>query len=216
MALEIRTAAELIALDVEGRGAGRRAARETEVLQRVLQAFVDRPGPVRVDEIVSAFPGRAAESLLEALAKLNEDDLVRIDAGRVNLAYPFSASPTPFVVDLDPSRGRRYVCCACPRPVLQHAGFEPFLDQPHDTLVRNPMLDEPNQPSVIDGPEKLTDVTIEHPVHLRPHESDVERIQRIVRADSIRPPPATGVSLAWHVRYWHWHRAANAEVPASS
>ena len=92
MALEIRTAAELIALDVEGRGAARRAARGTELLQRVLQAFVDRPGPVRVDAIVSTFPGRAAESLREALAKLNEDDLVRIDAGRVNLAYPFESS----------------------------------------------------------------------------------------------------------------------------
>ena len=34
MALEIRTAAELIAVDVEGRGAARRAARETELLQR--------------------------------------------------------------------------------------------------------------------------------------------------------------------------------------
>jgi hypothetical protein len=122
MALEIRTAAELIALDVEGRGAARRAARETEVLRRVLQAFVDRPGPVRVDEIVSAFPGPAAESLREALAKLNEDDLVRIDAGRVNLAYPFSASPTPFVVELGPGRGPRYVCCA-----VDALGIAPML-----------------------------------------------------------------------------------------
>lgn len=122
MALEIRTAAELIALDVEGRGAARRAARETELLQRVLQAFVDRPGPVRGDAIVSAFPGRAAESLLETLAKLNEDDLVRIEAGRVNLAYPFPASPTPFVVDLDPGRGRRYVCCA-----IDALGIAPML-----------------------------------------------------------------------------------------
>jgi hypothetical protein len=120
MTLEIRTAAELIALDVEGRGAARRAARESEVLQRVLRAFVDRPGPVRLDEIVSAFPGRA-ERLLEALAKLNEDDLVRIDAGRVNLAYPFSASPTPFVVDLS-GRGRRYVCCA-----IDALGIAPML-----------------------------------------------------------------------------------------
>ena len=109
-------------LDVEGRGGARRAARETELLQRVLQAFVDRPGPVRVDAIVSTFPGRAAESLLEALAKLNEDDLVRIDAGRVNLAYPFSASPTPFVVDLGLGRGPRYVCCA-----IDALGIAPML-----------------------------------------------------------------------------------------
>jgi hypothetical protein len=121
MALEIRTAAELIAWDVEGRGAARRAARESEVLQRVLQTFVDRPGPVRVDAIVSAFPGRGAE-VLEALGRLNKDDLVRIDAGRVNLAYPFSASPTPFVVDLDAGRGPRYVCCA-----IDALGIAPML-----------------------------------------------------------------------------------------
>ena len=44
MMVEIRTAAELIALDVEGRGAARRAARQTALLQHVLRAFVDRAG----------------------------------------------------------------------------------------------------------------------------------------------------------------------------
>ncbi|MGH7386137.1 MAG: hypothetical protein ACREKG_13255, partial [Candidatus Rokuibacteriota bacterium] len=100
MALEIRTAAELIALDVEGRGPARRAARETDLLQRVFRAFVERAEPVRVSEIVSAFPAQPPAGLLEALAKLDNDDLLRIDAGRVDLAYPFSSSPTPFVVDL--------------------------------------------------------------------------------------------------------------------
>ena len=122
MAVENRTAAELIALDVEGRGAARRAARETELLRRVLRAFVDRAGPVRVDEIVSAFPVQPSESVLEALARLDEEDLVRIDAGRVDLAYPFSVSPTPFVVDLDEGRGQRYVCCA-----IDALGIAPML-----------------------------------------------------------------------------------------
>jgi len=125
MALEIRTAAELIALDLEGRWAARRAARETELLQRVLRAFVERPGPVRADQIVSAFPARPPESVFEALAKLDEEDLVRIDAGRVDLAYPFSASPTPFVADLGQGRGERYVCCA-----IDALGMAPMLGQP--------------------------------------------------------------------------------------
>jgi hypothetical protein len=109
MALEIRTAAELIALDVEGRGAARRAARETPLLQRVLRAFVDRAGPVGFDEIGSAFPAWAPGSVLEALRKLDEEDLLRMDAGRIDLAYPFSASPTAFVVDVGHGRGERCV-----------------------------------------------------------------------------------------------------------
>jgi len=30
----------------------------------------------------------------------------------VDLANPFSASPTAFVVDLEEERGQRFVCCA--------------------------------------------------------------------------------------------------------
>ncbi len=122
MAVEMRTAAELIALDVEGRGAARRAARETELLRRVLRAFVDQAGPVRVDEIVSAFPAQPSESVLEALAKLDEEDLLRLDAERVDLAYPFSASPTAFVIDLDEVSGQRFVCCA-----IDALGIAPML-----------------------------------------------------------------------------------------
>ena len=118
----MRTAAELIVLDVEGRGAARRAARETELLRRVLRAFVDQAGPVRVDEIVSAFPAQPSESVLEALAKLDEEDLLRLDAERVDLAYPFSASPTAFVIDLDEVSGQRFVCCA-----IDALGIAPML-----------------------------------------------------------------------------------------
>jgi Alkylmercury lyase len=107
---------------VEGRGAARRAAREAELLRRVLRAFVDQAGPVRVDEIVSAFPAQPSESVLEALAKLDEEDLLRLDAERVDLAYPFSASPTAFVIDLDEVSGQRFVCCA-----IDALGIAPML-----------------------------------------------------------------------------------------
>jgi alkylmercury lyase-like protein len=122
MALEIKTAAEVIVLDVEGRGAARRAARETELLRCVLRAFVDRAGPVQVEEIVSALPAQAPEKVRAALVGLDREDLIRLDAGRVDLAYPFSASRTPFVLDLGPGGGERYVCCA-----VDALGIAPML-----------------------------------------------------------------------------------------
>jgi hypothetical protein len=124
MELEVKTAAELIVLDLEGRQAARRAARETALLRHVLRAFVDRAGPVRVAEVVSAFPDEPPEGVLEALAKLDEDDLLQIRAGRVDIAYPFSASPTAFVVDLGQGRGERYACCA-----IDALGMAPMLGQ---------------------------------------------------------------------------------------
>jgi Alkylmercury lyase len=122
MELEIRTAAELIDLDIEGRGRARRAARETELMRRVFQAFVDRAGSVPVDEIVSAFPDRAPEHVRETLTKLDAEDLIRLGAGRVDLAYPFSGVPTAFVVDLGEGRGPRYICCA-----IDALGMAPML-----------------------------------------------------------------------------------------
>jgi hypothetical protein len=123
--LEIRTAAELIALDMEGRQVARRAARETELLQRIFRAFVERAGPVRLDEIASAFSGQAPDSIAQALDRLDDDDLLRIRGGDVDVAYPFSGSPTPFIVHLGEGRGERYACCA-----VDALGMAPMLGQP--------------------------------------------------------------------------------------
>ncbi len=125
MGLEIKTAAELIALDVEGRQGARRAARETALMRAVYQAFVARSGPVHVDEIVAALPGRAPETVVQELAQLDADDMIRIRAGQVDLAYPFSAAPTPFLADLGRGRGERYVCCA-----IDALGLAPMLGVP--------------------------------------------------------------------------------------
>ena len=73
--LEIKTADELIALDVEGRGRTRRAGRETLASRRILRMFLDRGGPIPVDEIVAAFQD---EAIRQALAALDNDDLIRI------------------------------------------------------------------------------------------------------------------------------------------
>jgi hypothetical protein len=56
------------------------------VLRRVLRAFVEGAGSVRVDAVVATFRRQSPESVLAALARLDEDDLVRIVAGRVDLA----------------------------------------------------------------------------------------------------------------------------------
>lgn len=122
MAFEIATAADVIARDLEGRQAARRAARETELLRRVFRAFVERAGPVPLSEIAAVFPHEPRGQVFGALAKLDEDDLVRIRDGCVDLAYPFSAAPTSFVVDLGPGGGERYACCA-----VDALGLAPML-----------------------------------------------------------------------------------------
>ncbi len=128
--LVILTADELIALDVEGRGKARRAARETPTATRVLRTFLDRSGAVPVDEIVAGLQRGPAGALREALLRLDDDDLIRIRDGHVDIAYPFSASPTAFVVRLPDGRGR-YACCA-----IDALGIAPMVGQPVEIRSR--------------------------------------------------------------------------------
>ena len=79
------------------------------------------------------------------------------------------------------------------RPFLQHAGVQPFLDEPHDTSVRNEMLDKVDGRAMGGhGVEESTDVDVAHPVHLLRQQTDVERIQRTMlaasRPESVRSP----------------------------
>src|SRR5260370_17406500 len=123
MALEIRTAAELTDPELEARWTARRAARETAVLQQVLRAFVERAGPVEVEQIVAAFADGPPDGIRADLARLDADDLIQIRDGLVDVAYPFSALPTPFVVQLA-DRQERYAYCATDplrfAPILGH------------------------------------------------------------------------------------------------
>jgi len=123
MTLQIKTAAELVDPELEARWTARRAARETEVLQAILRTFVVRPDPIVVEEIIRAFPDRAPDETRAALTRLDEDDLIQIRDGRVDLAYPFSTTPTSFVVHLS-GRGDRYVCCA-----IDALGVAPMLGE---------------------------------------------------------------------------------------
>src|SRR6266436_272570 len=77
--------------------------------------------------------------------------------------------------------GRPFLC-PYPFPILQHARVEPFLDQPHDAPVCDPVLDELHQPFVRNSIEEAFDVQVEHPVHFSRQQSRVERIQRLMLA----------------------------------
>lgn len=137
MSLTILTADELIALD-EGWGQFRRAARETPTAVRILRAFLDSGGPLPVEAIADA----------DAVKRLNDHDLIRVREGRIDLAYPFTASPTPFVVRLPDGR-ERYACCA-----TDALGFAPMIGQPVTIRARCQHSGAPLHFSVtVDGPE---------------------------------------------------------------
>ena len=59
---------------------------------------------------------------------------------------------------------------------------EPFADQAENPSVGDPVLEKLHHPPVVDRVEEPTDVGVEHPVHLLPHESHPERIQRVMLA----------------------------------
>ena len=77
-------------------------------------------------------------------------------------------------------------------PILQHASLQPFLDEPHDAPVCNPVLNELHKPFVGKPIEKAFDVQIEHPVHFLRLQSGVQSIQRLMLAapwsEAIRKP----------------------------
>ena len=109
--LVIATAEELKALSPLERQAARRAAREKLLPRLILRTFLDRGGPIPVEDIVSALQQADQEATRDALATLEDEDLIRIRAGQIDVAYPFSAAPTPYLVKFSGGRDR-YACCA--------------------------------------------------------------------------------------------------------
>jgi hypothetical protein len=122
--LAIKTAEEFKTLDSLERQASRRAARETPLVRQILWLFVGGGGPIPVADIVAAFRDSPAAAMRDTLIALDGEDLIRVRDGYVDIAYPFSASPTPFVVRW-PGGVERYACCA-----MDALGMAPMLGQP--------------------------------------------------------------------------------------
>src|SRR5210317_1194251 len=72
--------------------------------------------------------------------------------------------------------------------LFHHTGFEPLNNMAYHPPVCNPVRDKSNQPLVVDGVEKTTNVCIEHPVHFLMPNSYRQRIQCIMGA-APRPKP---------------------------
>lgn len=121
--LVIKTAEELGDNDVEARAGARRAARESPVLRAVLRLFADSGGPVTVAAVADCLPGAYPKAVAKTLATLSDEDLLILRGDSIELAYPFSTSPTPFVVRRADGR-ERFTCCA-----IDALGIAPMLKE---------------------------------------------------------------------------------------
>jgi len=122
--LVILTADELKALSPLERQAARRAARQQPLVRLILRTFLQRGGPIPVEDIIAASPDGQAAALHDALIALDDEDMIRVRAGQVDIAYPFSGAPTPFRLHLSGGR-ERYACCA-----TDALGIAPMVAEP--------------------------------------------------------------------------------------
>ena len=111
MNLDIKTAEELVDARLEARWAERRQGPQAEVLRWILHAFAERGGPIAVRDVEVAFPEWPAIAVRGEMAALDERDLIVLAEHEISLAYPFSATPTPFEVKFKDGR-ERFACCA--------------------------------------------------------------------------------------------------------
>ena len=122
--LVILTADELKSLNPLERQAARRAARQQPLVRLILKTFLQRGGPIPVEDIIAASPDDHATALRDPLVALDDDDLIRMRAGQIDVAYPFSGMPTPFRLRLSGGR-ERYACCA-----TDALGIAPMVGEP--------------------------------------------------------------------------------------
>jgi hypothetical protein len=109
--LPIRTAQDFIDRGWARRQRRRRAARDRDVLPRVLRLFVEHAGPVSRTALAQAVSHLTPSRLDRELARLDAQDLIVLTGDAVTMAYPFSGVATPFVVRLA-NGDERYSCCA--------------------------------------------------------------------------------------------------------
>jgi len=122
--LVILTADQLKTLNPLERQAARRAARQQPLVRLIMRTLLQRGGSIPVEDIIAASLEGQGATLHDALVALDDDDLIRVRAGQIDIAYPFSGAPTPFRLRLS---GRRecYACCA-----TDALGIAPMVGEP--------------------------------------------------------------------------------------
>ena len=107
------------------------------------------PGRNFRNRSASSAQNRSASDLTWNPSTMSSANLTTITSPRGMLLTPCLDPQVKHVVEIDVRQQRR--CTAAlrrpllhsrPLPFLQHAGVQPFLDEPHDASVRNPVLDE--------------------------------------------------------------------------
>jgi Alkylmercury lyase len=122
--LVILTADELMALGSLQRQAAHLRARRQPLVRLILRTFLEQGGPIPVEDIIAASRDTQAKAIHDVLATLDDEDIIRVRAGHIDIAYPFSAAPTAFRVRLAGGR-ERYACCA-----TDALGMAPMVGEP--------------------------------------------------------------------------------------
>lgn len=94
------------------------------VLGAVLAELVATGEPVTIESVTTRLPGYARGDVEAAVWTLDDKDMVVVREGRIMLAYPFAAAPTPFAVTFPDGRVRYAVCA------IDALGVAPMLGQP--------------------------------------------------------------------------------------
>ncbi len=124
--LEVKRADELLDAEFIAKWQDRRAIGPfaRTVHGKILERFLATGGPVKVEEVAVVLPAHDPGEVADAIARLDEKDLILVDGGRVILAYPFSGTPTGFLVVLTDG-SERYAVCA-----IDALGIPAMLGQP--------------------------------------------------------------------------------------
>jgi len=91
---------------------------------KILERFVANGGPVKVEEVAGILPGHDPGEVADAIARLDEKDLILAHDEQIILAYPFSGTPTAFLLVFQDGR-ERYAVCA-----IDALGVPAMLGQP--------------------------------------------------------------------------------------
>jgi hypothetical protein len=75
--------------------------------------------------------------------------------------------------------------------ILEDPRVQPLRNQPQQTSILDPMLEEHSQRALVQLIEERVDIRVEHVAHLPPEDRLIQRIQRVVRAAPRTEPVGT-------------------------